>query len=317
MNSDLLYRFFQGAAKESEIIEVKRWVEARKENEERFFRERKMFDATILLKDEQELNEILDRRSIWKRSVVPFLKRAGAVAAVFAVAFCAGWFAMESVNEHRYDQMQTITVPSGQRLNLSLPDGTNVWLNSRTTIAYPVTFNKKNRTVTLDGQAYFEVAKDKNIPFMVSTDRGDVRVHGTKFDVMAYSDSDEFETVLMEGSVSVSLAADPSQRITLTPDTKASLRNGKLICMAVDNYDSYMWREGIISFTNASFGEIMREFEKSYDVHVLIENERVSGARYTGKFRVTDGVDYALRVLQQDMFFMFERDDDHKIIYIR
>ena len=99
--------------------------------------------------------------------------------------------------------MQTITVPAGQRINITLVDGTNVWLNARTSLSYPVKFGKNNRQVVLDGEAYFDVTKDKSKPFIVQTDNYNVEVLGTQFDVNAYSETGEFETTLMSGSLKV------------------------------------------------------------------------------------------------------------------
>ena len=107
--------------------------------------------------------------------------------------------------------MQTITVPAGQRINITLVDGTNVWLNARTSLSYPVKFGKNNRQVVLDGEAYFDVTKDKSKPFIVQTDNYNVEVLGTKFDVNAYSETGEFETTLMSGSVKVASASDSKQ----------------------------------------------------------------------------------------------------------
>ena len=127
-----------------------------------------------------------------------------------------------------------------------LPDGTDVWLNARTTIQYPVSFNTDQRLVKLDGEAYFEVARDEKKPFTVQTDKYNVEVLGTKFDVESYSDTESFETALMEGSVKISSLTDANESLMLTPNNKAYLHGGKLRVMPVDDYNPYRWREGLI-----------------------------------------------------------------------
>ena len=117
--------------------------------------------------------------------------------------------------------LQTITVPAGQRINITLADGTNVWLNARTTIQYPITFNEKERLVKLDGEAYFDVTKDKSKPFIVQTNNYNVEVLGTKFDVDSYSETEIFETTLMEGSVRISSLTDANESLMLKPHNKA------------------------------------------------------------------------------------------------
>jgi ferric-dicitrate binding protein FerR (iron transport regulator) len=213
--------------------------------------------------------------------------------------------------------MQTINVPAGQYVNLSLPDGTQIWLNARTRIEYPISFNKKQRVVKLDGQAYFEVAHDDDVPFVVETSKGNVSVLGTKFDVMAYSDEDDFETTLMEGKVNVSLASNPTRSLILCSNTRSYLKDGNLVVSPIDNYDVYRWKEGLICFDKASFEEIMHDFEKIYGVKINIQNVGVGKYLYTGKFRFVDGIDYALRVLQRDIKFQYERNSENQIINIR
>lgn len=213
--------------------------------------------------------------------------------------------------------LQTISVPAGQRINITLADGTNVWLNARTTIQYPVSFNAKERLVKLDGEAYFDVAKDKDKPFIVQTNKYNVEVLGTKFDVDSYSETEIFETTLMEGNVKISSLTDAAENLLLTPHNKAYLYNGKLRIKPVDDYSPYRWREGLICFKNETFASIMKDFEKYYGINIYITNQQVQKYLYTGKFRQTDGVDYALRVLQKDIKFTYERDDENHIIYIK
>lgn len=198
-----------------------------------------------------------------------------------------------------------------------MPDGTNVWLNARTTIQYPITFNANERLVKLDGEAYFDVARNEKKPFIVQTDKYNVEVLGTQFDVESYSDTENFETALMEGSVRISSLTDTNESLTLTPNNKAYLHEGKLRVMSVDDYSPYRWREGLICFKNETFASIMKEFEKYYGINIHITNKQVQKYLYTGKFRQTDGVDYALRVLQKDIRFSYQRDDDKNIIYIK
>ena len=213
--------------------------------------------------------------------------------------------------------MQTITVPAGQRVNIMLPDGSNVWLNARTTLRYPFAFRSDRREVELDGEAYFDVAKDKKHPFIVETSKAKVEVQGTQFNVDAYADRDEFETTLMSGRVKVTSRANPLDRQTLAPDSKVYLEKGRLKVAPVDDYNPYRWKEGLICFRNETFRNIMKDFEKYYGITIHVENEQVLRYFYTGKFRQSDGVDYALRVLQKDILFSYHRDDENHIIFIK
>ena len=212
--------------------------------------------------------------------------------------------------------MQTISVPAGQCVNVTLPDGSNIWLNAQTTIQYPVSFNKENRQVKLDGEAYFDVAKDSKRPFIVNTKECSVEVLGTKFNIDAYSSRDKFETVLMEGSVKVSMLDDPTQAVSLKPNNKVYRSNGKLLTQKVSNYERYRWKEGLICFVDEPFKVVMEDFEKFYGLTIVVNNQKVTQYLYTGKFKQTDGVDYALSLLQKNIHFTYQRDRENHIVYI-
>ena len=202
--------------------------------------------------------------------------------------------------------------------NITLSDGTNVWLNARTKIVYPAVFDKSVRQVAVDGEAYFDVAKDKKRPFIVETGKCNMEVLGTKFNVEGYSDKDDFEVTLMEGSVRVASRIGLGDTLMLKPDSKACLqKDGRLKVIPVDDYNPYRWKEGLICFRNESFLSIMNDLEKYFGVSIVVENKNVLKYYFTGKFRQADGIDYALRVLQRDIRFKYERDDENQIIYIR
>lgn len=321
MDFKLLYKFFEGLTTQAEDEIIRQWIMDSPDNEKRFFEERKMFDAILLNSKEPDINENTELLSVPsgnRRRISAYFREFIKIAAIVAITLFGSWYYFLHINKKdRRVATQTISVPAGQRLNIILPDGTDVWLNAKTTIKYPVSFNEKERLISLDGQAYFNVAKNKDIPFFVKTRDGVVQALGTKFDVMAYSDSRSFETVLMEGKVKVRAACDSLQSIILTPNNKAYLKNGKLETVYVEDFSAYEWKDGLISFKNEPFAQIMKSFEKIYDIKIVIENSRVGNLIYTGKFRVIDGVDYALRVLQKDVKFKYERDTEKHIVYIK
>ena len=313
MNKDILYKFFEGNASFEEEAAVKQWMEESAENRLALLKERKLFDAMLLLGNEEIIKNGKKRFSINLSSLRTELIK---IAAVVAITLGGSYFYYQSSLEKELMAMQTITVPAGQRINITLVDGTNVWLNARTSLSYPVKFGKNNRQVVLDGEAYFDVTKDKSKPFIVQTDNYNVEVLGTQFDVNAYSETGEFETTLMSGSVKVASASDSTQKITLKPNNKVYLQDGKLHVTAVDDYNPYRWKEGLICFKNETFTSIMKDFEKYYGLTIQVKNKNVFKYVYTGKFRQTDGIDYALRVLQKDIKFTYQRDDENQIIYI-
>lgn len=313
MDREILYKFFEGATSYEEEVAIRQWMETSPENRRTFLKERKLFDAMLLLGKEGEI----DKKKVSLYARYSFLKtEVLKIASVVLVTLSFNFLYQYTRNLQELIAMQTIYVPAGQRINITLSDGTNVWLNARTKLQYPASFSKGKRQVILDGEAYFDVAKNTKQPFIVETNKCNLEVLGTQFNVEAYSDKDDFEATLMEGSVRVSSTTNPEEQLTLTPDNKVYLQNGKLMVAHVDDYNPYRWKEGLICFKNEPFASIMQEFEKYYGIKIEIRYDATEGALFSGKFRQTDGIDYALRVLQRDIRFTYLRNDDNQTIYI-
>lgn len=310
MDKELLKRFFEGRATTDEEMRVREWMEASEENRRAYFRERKMYDMTLLLTDEAEIKSAPKPAKKNVRFFIKFIE----IAAVAVVTLVITLFYKNREEQNYWLTAQKISAPAGQRVQLELSDGTQVWLNARTKIEYPAAFVGKDRRVKLDGEAYFQVAKNASKPFIVQTSKGDVEVLGTKFNVESYSDDNTFTTALMEGAVKVTAGG---YQCNLKPNQMAYLKDGKIRVAPIEDYNPYRWRDGIISFKNETFPDIIHKFEKYYGVEFRIENKVVMSYRCSGKFRHSDGVQYALRVLQKDVDFKFTRNEENHIIYIK
>lgn len=166
----------------------------------------------------------------------------------------------------------TLTTPRGGEYQIRLPDGTNVWLNSASSLTFPVAFTGKERKVMLKGEAYFEVIGNKEHPFEVQT--GDVTIEdlGTHFNVMAYPNEPAVKATLLEGSVKImkgntTALLKPGQQ-AIVPD----LLTEKIRVKAVDTGESVAWKNGYFSFNNTSIYEIMRQISRWYDVDVVYQD---------------------------------------------
>ena len=315
MDKDLLYRFFEGRTSVEEMRLVKEWSEASEENSKLLRRERKLFNAIILsgrLEPSDGQTTLRKKRNHFVRE---FLKIASVVA--ITVGITAALFSIGEDKEDMNVAMQTITVPAGQRVNLDLPDGSNVWLNAGTTMKYPVSFMKGKREVILNGEAYFEVAHNEKSPFVVRTHAMDIEVLGTKFNVEAYSKKAVFEASLMQGKIRVKSPHNEKTAVVLLPNYKTTLKDGRLVVSKIDDYNVYRWKEGLYCFKSKRFTQIMEDLERYYDLKIQVDKKSIESVALTGKFRISDGLDYALRVLQKDVSFTYRRDKDNDVIYIK
>ena len=313
MEKETLYKFFDGKASREEKEAVRIWLESSPENEQELFKEREFFDAMILSGSTKVAGMEKKSRPFYRTVLLEAIK----IAAVFAITVASGTYFYKSEICKIGEAMNTITVPAGQRANLTLADGTNVWLNARSEMRYPAVFTGNKREITLDGEAYFEVTHNEDKPFVVQTNKCNVEVLGTKFNVEAYSDSEDFCTSLMEGSVRVSDKRNPSETVLLSPNHMVSLENGQLSTSPILDFDVFRWKEGLICFRNMNFEQLMLRFEKFYGVRIVVENKHLVNYICSGKFRISDGIDNALRILQKDAKYSFERNNDESVIYIK
>lgn len=318
MDRSILHRFFCGKASKEEIMQIKKWADSSPDNYKKLLEERKLFD-TLLVSDKTEGKVFVPSFSTIHR-VLPFkyisiLKEFIKVAAIILLTVGIT-FTFLNKDDSLYTAMNTINVPAGQRVNITLPDGTDVWLNAGTKMSYPISFLSSKREVILDGEAYFDVAHNEKCPFVVHTYIRDIEVLGTQFNVEAYKNREIFQTSLIRGRVKIA-SSENDEEVILTPGHKASINQGSLNVEDIDYYDTFRWKEGLYCFRNKSFSEIMSDLEKYFDVSIEIQNDKIKDVTLTGKFRITEGFDYLLRVLQTDVSFSYSRDTDLNKIYIQ
>lgn len=312
MNKEILYRFFDRQASPEEKETIKAWLQESPANQEMLYRERQFFGAMIMHSRIPESRAEKKVKYGRKRRILrEFMK----IAAVILLTAAGMWFLQDQATGEQQPWL-SVTVPAGQRANVLLPDGTNVWLNARTQLRYPGAFAGEKREVELNGEAYFEVRQDKGKPFIVHTDKCEIEVLGTTFNVDAYSDSEDFFTALMEGSVRVTDKSERTNTLILQPDYLTTFRNGVLMAEKITDYEYYRWHEGLVCFREMGFVQLMHRFEKCYGIRIEIRNPQLSEYAFTGKFRISDGIDNALRVLQRDAPYTFKRNEDENVIYI-
>ena len=189
-----------------------------------------------------------------------------------------------------------LVIPRGGENTVILADGTTVHLNAGSKLTYPVRFAQRGRTVFLEGEGYFQVKEDKERPFVVKTNFGDIIVHGTEFNVNAYSDAKACYTTLVRGKVSCSNSSQ--ETILLSPGEQAVFAAGKLEKQLVDIEEYIGWVKGEYVFNHKSLGEIMRTFERWYDVSVYYETPAIRNLTYSGNLKRYNTINTFLDALE-------------------
>lgn len=311
MEKELLHKYFRGDTSPQEEKQVMDWAEASADNYRQYLEERKIWNALLIHYTTSA--EKVEAFSAQNKSFI--LWEISGIAASIALLISLSWIIF-TANKEEPQSLQAVMVPAGQRVQLVLGDGTKVWLNSKSTFTYPTSFGKNIREVELDGEGYFEVTKNEKAPFIVKTRKYDIKVLGTTFNVSAYQNKlSAFETSLLEGAIDVS-TGDQTEWISLTPNEKVTEINGILQKDTINNPEHLRWREGLICLDDEPFENLMRKFAVYYGIDIVINNPNVLKYKCTGKFRQTDGIEYALRVLQKDVKFKYLRNDELNSITI-
>jgi len=190
----------------------------------------------------------------------------------------------------------TLSTPTGGQYNIVLADGTKVYLNAVSSIKYPTQFNGDKRLVELDGEASFEVAKNKNKPFIVKSDNQSIEVLGTHFNVHAYANESVVKTTLLEGSVAVSFK---NQKSILKPGQQSNVSDNftKIKIREVDTDEAIAWKNGRFKFDNADLKTVMRQLERWYGIKVEYRGD-VSDVRFSGGTFMNKNLSEVLKVLE-------------------
>lgn len=210
-----------------------------------------------------------------------------------------------------YNKMST---PKGRTFQLTLPDGTNIWLNSESSVRYPIAFNGPDRKVEITGEAYFEVAADPGKPFLVDVaNRTTIAVLGTHFNVNAYNNEQAIAATLLEGAIRVKdLVLQPGQQALLHTN------NDLQLVPAPDISKVMAWKNGLFDFEGASLQEVMRQLERWYDIEVVFEGP-IPDIRFGGKMTRGIPLNEVLEILKgfEGADFKFQMKGDRQLIISR
>lgn len=207
----------------------------------------------------------------------------------------------------------TVTVPTGGQYQLILADGSHVWLNSASSLKFPTAFTSNERRVELQGEGYFEIAKNAAKPFIVATGNSQVQVLGTHFNVMAYTDEEAIKTTLLEGSVKLT---NDNHQTLIRPGQQAVLLPGNNAKFAVNtaNIDEVIaWKEGRFRFDEMNIKPIMRQIARWYDVEISYEGD-LSGITLSGSVPRKENVNQLLRALEMSNRVKFEMTGNRIVV---
>ena len=315
LNEDIIIRYLENRCSEEDFVLINEWMKESDENAGELFRMEEIYqlgkfpfeEENLVVRAERRLGRRLEQENQKKQEV--FKRYAAAIVGVMVLAAgLAYWF------RNKAEELVVASAAHGQVREMLLPDGTKVWLNQSSVLKYPRAFEGKERHVYLDGEAYFEVARNHEKPFMVKSPAMDVRVLGTSFNIKCRPDNSFAETTLIEGEVEVKDKSDKG-RITLLPGQKAVLNRvtGRMQVKQVDPKMEIVWHNDLIPFEKSSIFQIAAALERFYGVKIILSPDVDSTNTYSGVLKKKDNIESVLNSLRNSIPFNYKKVDDNNI----
>ena len=296
---ELIVSYLSNGLDENAVHELKKWIAASVENEKYFMQRQEIWFSAISGKEDTEYdkskafeqfknriaNQRLNGKMISKDShLFIFWRYAAVIVILFSVSYFSYWRGGVSVKEEFSDII--VEAPLGSRTKLTLPDGTLVWLNAGSRMAYSQGFGVGNRDIELTGEGYFEVKRNEEVPFLVKTNSLLVKVLGTKFNFRDYPDDAEAIVSLSEGKVSLSNLLRKENEKFLSPNERVILdkKSGKMHIESSIALSSLQWTNGYLFFDEELLTDVAKELERSYNVEIHIASDSLKTFRFYGNF---------------------------------
>ncbi len=317
MDTYLLMKYFKCAATPEEEMRVRRWLADDPDGSHAAqFKEAHMIFSGMVIYGEPGRKPAVRKRFRPGRLV----SAAGIAASVVLLMALSVFWSQYRTQEMLASQVQTVKVPAGRSMQMTLADGTEIWLNAGTEIECPPVFSHRSRNVKIvSGEVLFDVSRDARRPFVVETFASTISVLGTKFSVSVDEDNDDFSAALLRGSIKVTSKLHEDEEFILKPNDMVKMEEKHLYVDEISDAGSIgCWTRGLIDVAGVPFDELMRKFELTYDADIVIMRDELPVIRYTwGKIRISEGLDHALDVLAKASDFTWERDMESGAILIR
>lgn len=331
-NELLLIKYFLKKSTEQENKCIYEWLTSAPEHKKEFNRLKfiwhissikNLYQKTDTLHDLQELkNKLYRRKNRWEKIQWISYTSVAAVSVIIILSSLFGDLIKSPSLQNKQQASSTeIFIPNGLEGNITLADGTKVWLNSGSRIIYPENYCDTNRNIFLDGEAYFEVKSDKAHPFKVETSLVSVIVTGTRFNLSSYADDNTIEATLCQGIITMRFKDSQSEQqdLRLNPNDKATYHkiNRKIGKEIVNGQQETSWKDGILSFKEIPLREIVRKLERKFNVTIRIRDRQVGEYTYTATFEKGKGLQAILEIIATSAPISFQKEKDGSITILQ
>lgn len=310
----LLLEWFRNSASKDEILEFyqQRWSEVPEDELPAEIQGRMYLRIKERMLEMENLHKEQEKRAFkLKSSFMRFLPYAATILLCISISFS---FYLYTQNNLSASNEYIVSAEKGQRASVTLPDGTKVWLNSHTELRYKSDYGVKERNVFLNGEAYFEVSKDKEHRFVVNAGEMAVEALGTAFNVKAYNEDPDFVATLFEGSIKAGTGDD--NNVILTPDQHVSLnRKSKSLTVGISENVLYarMWRNNELAFEKEKLDDIAVLLNRMYNVQLKFKSDKIRQYRFSGVIK-NNSLDNVIEIISLTAPIIYESHGDTIIL---
>ena len=305
MDDKLLQLYFEGRTTEEQSRLITEWLDADAANMKHYQQLCRLYEIGFWHEKPETVTLPLKEKFRWWSIMREVVK----IAAVFMLGFALNYWLNPDMEENI--AMQTIHVPAGQNAQLTLADGSKVWLNAGSTLNFPTRFVEGKRQVTLEGEGFFEVKANKEKPFIVSTSTYDIKALGTSFNVMAYETDESSSVVLVTGAVQVDTKDDEDFR--LEPNRMFSYNQGECDIKEVNVNDYILWKDGLYTYRSEHLSVILDRLSRYYGKKISYKSD-VADLKCSGKLDMQEDLEVVLDGLSQTAPILYKKIDEEYIV---
>ncbi len=323
LHYDILIRYFEGNCSNDDLEKIDAWIKESDENAKKIFQWEEIYhlgnsrcftDDRLINKAEKRLDSKLAKEKKGKQKIFKlhqWIKYAAVITIVIAVSALAYW----QFNTGNKEDMLVATTSESQVREIVLPDGTKVWLNQFSSLKYPRQFSEKERNVYLNGEAYFEVTKNRKRPFIVQSEMMKIKVLGTIFNLKCSPTCRISEATLIEGEIEVK-GNNEEGMIILSPGQKAELNKvtKRMQVKEVDAKLDAVWHNNLIPFEKATIFNIAKTLERFYNVKIILSPDISTNKTYSGVLKKKDSIESVLKLLKNSIPMNYKIVDNNIFI---
>jgi ferric-dicitrate binding protein FerR (iron transport regulator) len=315
----IIQKYLQGKTSEEENHQLHQWIQQSSENKKRLFAEKDIWD-TYGFHSNQKKYEVTPELKILKNRIeiqnpdrsiqlINVLKIAAILLITFGLGWSSQYISLSNKQQPVEVSTQDITVPKGQVNQIFLADGTRIWINSGSRLTLPSVFAPNERVIKLNGEAFFEVAKDKKRPFIVKVNGQQIKVFGTSFNVRAYDNSTKIETTLETGQIQLQVGNETKM---MNPGEQSLFNKTEkqLVINKVDPVTFSSWKDGRYEFQNEDLMEVFKVVERWYDVEITYDENTFKEMHFSGVIKRNKDAKHFLDLLNLTIPISYEIHGD-------